>query len=647
MHLRRSAAMLLVSAVSALAAPAPSVVPLPERMALDGGTFTLTADTVILADAAAAGEARYLADLLAPATGMKLNVVSSGAPAKAIVMKLSPKFNEGGDEGYALRVTPANITLLARTPAGLFHGVQTLRQLMPVPLESKAPVAGVAWTVPGVDILDRPRFPWRGAMLDVCRHMLSVDDIKKFIDLMALHKLNTLHWHLTDDQGWRIEIKKYPRLTEVGSWRDESPVEGNRNQGDGKRYGGFFTQDQAREVVAYAAARHITVVPEIEMPGHALGALTAYPELGCVGGPYRLRTKWGVEPDVFCAGNDKVYDFVQDVLTEVMAVFPGTFLHVGGDECPKDRWKKCPKCQARIRAEGLKDEHELQSYFIRRMDKFLAAHGRRLIGWDEILEGGLAPGAAVMSWRGIKGGIQAAREGHDVVMTPTSHCYLDYAQAKGPGEPESIGGHVPLRQVYGFEPVPAEVPEPLRKHILGAQGNLWSEYLFNYSRVEYFAFPRLCAVAEITWTPADKKDFVDFRRRLDAHLPRLDALGVNYRKPESELVIGGWTPSDVSTNFATREWDLTPYLNGTTPQSAVFQYHGGEHRLDIAWAAVVVDGREAHRDTHEGTTGAKDKNNAYNFVLPAMPAGARAVLRASIRADGGTDSRGEITLKAK
>jgi hexosaminidase len=415
-----------------------------------------------------------------------------------------------GPEGYELTVTPERVIIRASQPAGIFYGKQTLQQLLPGP-------------IPCLHIEDRPRFPWRGAMLDVARHFFPKEFVKRYIDLLALHKLNTLHLHLTDDQGWRVEIKKYPKLTEVGSWRAET-------NGDGKRYGGFFTQDDLREIVAYAAERHITVVPEIEMPGHGLAALTAYPELSCTGGPFKVRTRWGVEPDVYCAGNEKTFAFVQDVLDEVLAIFPSKFIHIGGDECPKARWKKCPKCQARMKAEGLKNEHELQSYFIRRIEKHLSSKGRRLIGWSEIREGGLAKNAALMDW--IGGAVEGASAGHDVVMSPTSHCYFDYYQSQDKkAEPKAIGGFIPLSKVYAFEPVPAKLAPQFHKHILGAQANLWTEYIPTPQQAEYMTFPRLCALAEVVWSPAAARNWDDFSVRLTQHLKHLDALKVNYRKP--------------------------------------------------------------------------------------------------------------------
>jgi len=415
-----------------------------------------------------------------------------------------------GPEGYELTVTTDRVTICASGPAGIFYGQQTLRQLLPGP-------------IPCVHIEDRPRFQWRGALLDVARHFFPKEFLKRYIDLLAFHKLNVLQLHLTDDQGWRVQIQRYPKLTRVGSRRAETC-------GDAQRYGGYYTQTELRDLVAYAAARQITIVPEIEMPGHSLAALAAYPEFSCTGGPFRVRTTWGIERDVFCAGNEKTFEFLQNVLDEVMAIFPSPFIHIGGDECPKDRWKVCPKCQARIKAEGLQDERELQSYFIRRIEKHLTARGRRLIGWSEIREGGLAPNAAVMDWKG--GAVEAATAGHDVVMSPTTHCYLDYYQSQEKtAEPKAIGGFLPLSKVYSFEPIPSKLAPEFHRHILGAQANLWTEYISSPQHAEYMAFPRLCALAEVVWSPAEKRDWADFSARLTRHLKRLDALRVNYRRP--------------------------------------------------------------------------------------------------------------------
>ncbi|MFA6564241.1 MAG: beta-N-acetylhexosaminidase [Verrucomicrobiia bacterium] len=517
---------------------APALIPAPAKMVVAEGTFRLTRETSICANVGAEAEARKLIAALRAPTGLPLPVKASEPKPGAIVLELDRSLeSQLGAEGYRLSVTPAHVTIRAAAEAGLFYGGVTFRQLLPAQAfatkrVTRAPDGG--WVAPCIEIEDRPRFAWRGLLLDPARHFMPPEFVKKLVDAMALHKLNTLQLHLTDDQGWRIEIKKHPLLTKLGSVRKESPIHGDRKRGDGKRYGPFFyTQRQIRDLVAYAQARHVTLVPEIEMPGHFLAAMVAYPALSCRGGPFEVRTRWGIEPDILCPGNDAALAFVKDVLAEVCELFPSHFIHIGGDECPRDRWKTCPKCQARIRAENLQGEAQLQTWFNHRIEEFLASKGRRLLGWDEILEGGLTPGAAVMSWRGIKGGIAAASAGHDVVMAPTTHCYFDFAQSKGSGEPECIGGFVSLTRVYEFEPVPAELPESQRHHILGAQGALWTEYMWTPRDVEYFAFPRAAALAEVVWSPAERKDVAGFERRLQDHLPRLDQLGVNYRKPSA------------------------------------------------------------------------------------------------------------------
>lgn len=509
------------------------LVPRPESLERREGSFHFTRSTRLVAVGEAATEAAGLADALAPAFGRRLTVVNRGRLGD-VEFQLTPVTAEWGAEGYGLTIEPQRVVVRAATRAGLFYGGVTLRQLLPVEVfgaERSATLAvGGAW-LPCLEIRDRPRFAWRGLLLDVARHYQPPAFLERFIDLMALHKFNTLQLHLTDDQGWRIEIRKYPRLTKVGSVRAESPRREDRDHGDGMPYGPYFyTRAQIRDLVVYAARRHVTLVPEIEMPGHFLAALTAYPEYSCTGGPFKVRTRWGVEPDILCAGNDAAVRFATDILGEVCDLFPGSFIHIGGDEAPRDRWKACPKCQARMRAEALGNEAQLQTWLNRRVEQFLASRGRRMIGWDEILEGGLTPGAAVMSWRGTEGGLAAARAGHDVVMSPTSHCYFDYAQARGPAEPEAIGGFVPLSTVYAFEPMPAGLEADRRPHLLGVQGNVWTEYLATPAEVEYFTYPRAIALSEVAWSPAAGRTFESFRTRLAAQLLRLDRLDVRYRR---------------------------------------------------------------------------------------------------------------------
>jgi hexosaminidase len=427
-----------------------------------------------------------------------------------------------GHEEYFLEITPNFIKIRGRK-AGIFYGLQTLLQLLPVTIDKTAKISCM-------QIHDYPRFQWRGMHLDVSRHFFPKEFIFKYIDFLALYKMNTFHWHLTDDQGWRIEIKKYPLLTETGAWRKGTLVGHSSDEGlltDTATYGGFYTQTEIREIVSYAQARHITIVPEIEMPGHSMAALRAYPQFSCSGKQQDVATGWGVFEHVFCT-KDEVFYFLEDVLTEVMELFPSTYIHIGGDECPKTSWKKCSACQARIQSEGLKDEYELQSYFITRIEKFINSKGRKLIGWDEILEGGLAPNAAVMSWRGTEGGIDAAKTKHYAVMTPGSHCYFDHYQGDPTNEPLAIGGYTTVEKVYSFEPVPAELDEEEAKYILGAQGNVWTEYMANEKHVEYMIFPRLCALAEVVWTPSKQKDWVDFRTRLIKHFDYFDQRNINY-----------------------------------------------------------------------------------------------------------------------
>ncbi|MCL4179420.1 MAG: family 20 glycosylhydrolase [Verrucomicrobia bacterium] len=507
------------------------LIPQPAQLEFRDGDWAFDRTSRIVARGVAETAANTLAEALSALLGWPVRVVNEAAQAGDIEMRLTPADARFGAEGYHLAITTRTAVIHAGTDAGLFYGGVTLRQLLsPQPPASGG--AADAIRLPCLEIEDAPRFPWRGLLLDPARHFLPLPDLKKFVDVMALHKLNMLQLHLTDDQGWRLEIEQYPRLTEIGSQRKESPQPRNRDRGDGTPYGPFFyTQAEMRELVAYAQARHITLLPEIEMPGHFRAALAAYPVFSCTGGPFEVSTRWGVYPDILCAGNDDAVSFVCDVLAEVVSVFPSRFIHIGGDEAPRDRWKACTRCQARMKAEGLTNEAELQTWFNHRMEVALARHGRRLIGWDEILEGGLTPGAAVMSWRGMAGGLAAARAGHDVVMAPTSHCYFDYAQARGPDEPECIGGFIPLETVYGFEPVPAELAIDRQPHILGVQGNLWSEYLWNLRDVEYFAFPRASALAEVAWSPVPARDFASFQRRLERHLQRLGRLGVNYRHP--------------------------------------------------------------------------------------------------------------------
>ncbi|RZJ66452.1 MAG: beta-N-acetylhexosaminidase [Flavobacterium sp.] len=438
-------------------------------------------------------------------------------------IRVEQDFKNKEPGSYSILVKPEqDIYIAAADAEGVFHAFQTLLQLLPT--DSKTP------SIPAVSIYDEPKFKWRGMHLDCARHFWSVDFVKKYIDHLAMYKMNTFHWHLTDDQGWRIEIKRYPKLTEVGSKRSGTMAgHYNEQRWDNIPYGGFYTQEQIKEVVAYAKKRHITIVPEIEMPGHAVAALAAYPELACTPGPFEVEKTWGVFDDVFCP-KENTFKFFEGVLTEVIALFPSEYIHIGGDECPKTRWKTCEHCQKLIRDKNLKDEHGLQSYFIQRVEKFVNSKGRKIIGWDEILEGGLAPNAAVMSWRGIDGGIAAARQKHNVVMTPEGYLYFDRYQGDPKNEPLGFGGYVPIEKVYGFNPIPDALSADEAKYIIGVQANLWTEYIATEEHAEYMIFPRIAALSEVAWGTSDPDNFKQFQKRLFRHLSLLDKLGVNYAK---------------------------------------------------------------------------------------------------------------------
>ncbi len=510
-----------------------NVIPRPASFKkIEAAPFVLNDDTEILTFGNTDKASTYLADKVLAATGWELDIDEIDEAPEAdetnfIMLGVNENLNYN-DEGYKLTVLKRGITLIAKTEKGLFWGVQSLLQLMPNGIvRPVAENANVVWEVPAVLISDKPTFAYRGMMLDVSRHVFSVADVKKYIDYLAMNKINTFHWHLVDDQGWRIEIKKYPKLTEIGAFRGPA-----NNQ-----YGGFYTQENIKEIVAYAAERCITVIPEIEMPGHSVAAIASYSALSCSGKPAQVRTAWGISENVYCAGNEEVFTFIENVLTEVMALFPSKYIHIGGDECPKKAWKKCPKCQAKIKAEGLKNEHELQSYFIKRVEKFLQANDRELIGWDEITEGGLSPTATMMYWRSWgKGVVEAAtKAGNKVIMTPNSTFYFDHYQQKGctrakPGtEPKAIGGFSDLSKVYNYDLIPAGLAPEQAKLIIGGQANLWTEYIPTFAQAEYMVLPRMFALSETLWTPKVKKDFAGFKTRLGSQSQRLQFMGVNAR----------------------------------------------------------------------------------------------------------------------
>ena len=510
-----------------------AIIPRPAEMNFHKGSFQLNPRTTIVGDFDDPELVKvmdYLAGIIEGSANVSLKKVKD-SQRNSISFTCDQEIIH--PEAYRLNVTKKGIHVRFGNPRGAFYAVQTIRQLLPPKIEAHGNMSVKDLKVPFVSIYDEPGFIYRGMHLDVARHFFPVEFVKRYLDLLAMYKMNTFHWHLTEDQGWRIEIRKYPKLTEVGAWRKETLIghySEQPHQFDGVRYGGYYTRDEVREIVQYASDRFITVIPEIEMPGHSMAALASYPWLGCFPERnYEVATKWGVFEDVFCP-KEETFEFLENVLLEVMELFPSEYIHIGGDECPKTTWKQCSHCQSLIREKGLKDENELQSYFISRMEKFLNQHGRQIIGWDEILEGGLAPNATVMSWRGEEGGIEAAEMGHNAIMTPVSHCYFDYYQSREPGEPLAIGGFLPVRKVYDYEPVPEQLESRYHHHILGAQGNVWTEYMKTSSHVEYMVLPRLPALSEVVWTPRELKDFADFLERMKHHRTRYDIMNMNYAK---------------------------------------------------------------------------------------------------------------------
>ena len=537
-NLKSIALAMTIGLLFAQCTPAPTtqanyeVIPMPQSITLSNSDnqFVLHSGTLISYTSGnedMARNAQFLQTYLTDQLGYTLRI-EPGIASEGIVLKL----NEGqASEGYTITVDADRVLVEATSPAGIFYGIQTIRKAVPVEM-------GAVVGFPAGVITDAPRFAYRGAHLDVCRHFFSVDSVKTYIDMLVLHNMNKFHWHLTEDQGWRMEIKQFPKLTEIGSVRNGTMIRKDWNSNDSIQYGGFYTQEECREIVKYAADRYITVIPEIDMPGHMVAAVTAYPELGCTGGPYEVRTIWGVSEELLCAGNEKVYDFVDKVLDEVMDVFPSKDIHIGGDECPKTEWEKCPKCQSKIKALGLKKddrftaEQKLQAYFTKHVDEYLTKHGRNAIGWDEILEGGVSENATVMSWRGESGGIEAARLKHRVIMTPNTYCYFDYYQSKDrDNEPFAIGGFLPIKHVYDYEPLPANLTPEEQSYIWGVQCNVWTEYISTFSQVQYMMLPRGAALSEVQWSLPEAKDYEKFKNE---RLPRLikiyELYGYNYSR---------------------------------------------------------------------------------------------------------------------
>lgn len=526
--------MLLVAAACSQAvheeAGTVSIIPQPRYVQMDEGTFSIDKDTKIFLDEPVEEYMRiagFLNERLLAAAGFSLEITDEMTADGNVIFFMNAGLPS---EAYGIHVEPNRIVIDYGDGAGAFYALQTIFQLLPEEIFADSRQRGVKWEIPCLAMEDAPRFKYRGMHLDVCLHYFDLDFLKKYIDIMALHKVNRFHWHLTEDQGWRLEIKKYPLLTEKGQWRKETVV-GSLNSGvyDGTPYGGYYSQEQVRDLVQYAAERYVTIIPEIELPGHALAAIACYPELSCgLEDHYETATKWGVFKQVYCP-KETTFEFLEDVFDEVFELFPSEVVHIGGDECPKASWKACPHCQALIRKLGLKDEYELQSWFVTRMEKYINSKGREIIGWDEILQGGLAPNAKVMSWLGEEGGIQAARQHHEVVMAPHQKYYLDYWQADPDSEPLAMGGPTTLKTMYEYEPVPEVLTPEEARYIIGVEGCVWTEYMDSPERVEYMAWPRMCAIAETGWTQTGK-DWDGFTRRLETHLGRLDRLDVGYCK---------------------------------------------------------------------------------------------------------------------
>ena len=608
------AVLFLAHAVSASTEPAdappPQFVPQPVQVQLLPGSFTLSADTTIdcARDLAPVGE------LAAAQLGIRSARTGSGM-VNAIHLAAEPDLPA---EAYRLDITADRITLIGGSATGLYHGLQTLRQAIP---QKTLPA-----NIHCLSITDQPRFAWRGLMLDCSRTFQSLDYLRKTIDRIAFYKLNVLHLHLTDDQGWRVEIRKHPELTHQGARFSPKFNEPQSHQGS-------YTQAELRELVAYASLRGVTIVPEIEMPGHSLALLVCHPELSCRGKIPDIIFPFAKGPDItsdiLCAGNDDTFRLLQEVIDEVVEIFPSQFIHVGGDEAPKERWKTCPKCQARIKTEGLKNEHELQSYFLRRIEKHINAKGRRLVGWSEILQGGLAPNAAVMDW--IGGAREATQSGHDAVMSPTSHCYFDYSY-------EAISAE----RAYSFDPVAGLSPS-LSGHILGLQANFWSHIDREPALVDRQLFPRLLSIAERAWSPATNSDWPAFHKRLNAQLPRLRQMGIHYHTMQP---VGKWTPREVTEQYAQRSWDITSQLTGIGKYVTTFRYAHGAHRLGIQRVELLANGRPVSTDTHRGVTGTASEANTYTLELNALHPGTKYEIRAAIRSEGGTDSNGTVYLEA-
>jgi hexosaminidase len=601
----------------------------------DNGSFKIAANTRIIYNSTfpqVASHAEYLASIINKSTGFALKAeafTESQQLSDYILLSTLNADTALGKEGYKLSCNKGQIVIHAVTDAGVFYGIQSLLQLAPPQIMADS-VKQVEWEIPSLQIWDKPRFTYRGMHLDVSRHFFPKDFILKYIDMLAMYKLNVFHWHLTDDNGWRIEIKKYPDLTNIAAWHvDRNNMDWDKvtppKEGEKATVGGFYTQEEVKEVVAYAAQRHIMVIPEIEMPGHTSEVFAAYPNLSCQGKKLYVQpgTYWP-NIDIFCGGNEDVFTFIDDVLTEIVPLFPGYYIHIGGDEADKTYWKKCNKCQAAIKRENLKDEAELQSYFIKRVEKMVIAKGKRMIGWDEILEGGLAPEATVMSWRGVNGGIEAAQQGHDVIMTPTSYCYFDYYQADPEFEPRAIGGFLPLKKVYSFDPIPSVLNQSQAKHVLGVQANIWTEFIPTSQHAEYMAMPRMLALAEIAWTQLDRKDFEDFNKRVRNQFKVFDLMDINYSKGSYKVDIEADYDSSkqvFSVNLVSEQYkpEIRYTTDGSVPVSTspIFDKPIQVKENTTLNAQIFEDGKPKEKPSSMTITLHKGIGSKLTFAFPA------------------------------
>lgn len=634
----------------------PGIVPKPVSMMEGKGAFVLTPDTAIDADPASQETVRRLKEALAPATGFEF---TSPKGANSIEIRKDPSAADLGNEGYELNVTPAKVVIRSSGEAGQFYALQTLLQLLPPAIYSKQPQEHLCWSIPSVQIKDQPRFAWRGLLLDEVRHFTGKETVIRILDFMASHKLNVLHWHLTDDQGWRLEIKKYPLLTEIGSRRLNSPVLGNPSLSDGTPYAGYFTQDDIRQIVSYAADRFITIVPEIEMPGHAAAALTAYPQYGNTDLPnYRpeVQTSWGVHPYVY-APKEETFTFLEDILQEVIELFPAEYIHIGGDEVPPDQWQGSAFAQQVMTAHRLTTTAQLESWFVNRIEKFLNSKGRKLIGWDDVMGGNLSHTAGVMVWHSFQYADPALKNGNSIVLTPLEHLFLDLYQAdiKSVPQPIAADGLNSLETVYAFSPIPAGATPEQIKLVLGIQGNVWTENVEDWLKTQYQLLPRACAVAEIGWTPQDARDFGDFEARLGYDLQRLDSMGLEYYGKTPEGSPYRWSSVNIKSESSAIDWPITGWVvTGPLPGAGHWQVVSGEwnihftcqsgHALVIEKVEMLENGKVIASDEHQATAGPGYDNNQFRLNITDVNPSSKYTLRAWVHGLGGTDSNGYITV---